>query len=46
VESHIEGFLMIEELFGKATGSSESPSDPAPEPAVIPFYPHGIRFTD
>jgi hypothetical protein len=44
VEGHIEGFPMIEELFGKAAGSSESPSDPVPEPAVIPFYPRRVRF--
>jgi hypothetical protein len=44
VEGHIEGFSMIEKLFGKATGSSESPSDPVPEPAVILLYPHGVRF--
>jgi hypothetical protein len=34
---------MIEELFGKAAGSSESPSELMPQPVVIPFYPHRIR---
>jgi hypothetical protein len=29
---------MIAELLGNATGSSENPSDPMPEPA-IPLYP-------
>jgi hypothetical protein len=44
VENHIEGFPMIEKLFEKAAGSSENPSDPVPELAVIPFYPHRVRF--
>jgi hypothetical protein len=40
VESHIKGFPMIEELLGKTAGSPE----PMPQPAVIPFYPHRVRF--
>jgi hypothetical protein len=44
MEGHIEGFPMIEELLGKAVRPSESPSDSVPEPAVIPLYPHRVRF--
>jgi hypothetical protein len=44
VESHTKGFPMIAELLGKAARSSESPPDPVPEPAVIPFYPYSVRF--
>jgi hypothetical protein len=44
VESHIKGFPMIEELLGKTAGSPESPPEPMPQPAVIPFYPRRVRF--
>jgi hypothetical protein len=35
---------MIAALLGKATSPSKSPSDPIPEPAIIPLYPHRVRF--
>jgi hypothetical protein len=44
VESHIEGFPMIEELLVKTAGSPESPPEPMPQPAVIPFYSQCVRF--
>jgi hypothetical protein len=44
VESHIEGFPMIEELPGKTARPSKRPSEPMPQPAIIPLYPHRIRF--
>jgi hypothetical protein len=36
---------MIAELLGKTARPSKSPSDAMPEPAIIPFYPHRVRFT-
>jgi hypothetical protein len=35
---------MIAELPGKAARPSNRPADPMPEPAIIPFYPHRVRF--
>jgi hypothetical protein len=44
VESHIEGFPMIEELLGKTAGSPESPPEPMPQPAVISLYSNCVHF--
>jgi hypothetical protein len=44
MEGHRESFPMIEEFSGEATGLSKNPSDPMPESAIIPLYPHRVRL--
>jgi hypothetical protein len=41
-ESHVKGFQVLEELFGKTTSPPTCPAYPMPHPAVIPLYPHRI----
>jgi hypothetical protein len=44
MECHRESLPMIAELPGKATGPSIRPPNAMTQPAIIPLYPHRVRF--